>query len=376
MQKKLLALAIAGLAAMPALADDNVTIYGRIDMGFLSRGDGDGGVADQGTKNEIASGIGGGSRIGFRGTEDLGNGLKALFEVEFGIDVDNGPLGGSATWKNRHSYVGLTGDFGTVIAGRVDGARYGISARYDPFNAGTVASMASIQGHATRADNAIAYISPRWNGFGFLAAYTNNLIGQEKGSATVRGNEGDTQLYAIAGFYDNGPISLTLDYEHAEDEDVPGNSDVDVWVVAGTYDFGVAKIHGYWDQVDTNGAIDSTVLGFTAPGLEVDKQSWMIGATVPFGKTTLRASYIEVLDDVNDDADCKKFGIGVLYSLSKRTSLYADFATIDNDTNAACAIGVSGTTGSFDGASNPTDPTTIPAGYGTRGFDFGIAHTF
>ncbi len=81
MQKKLLALAIAGLAATPALADDNVTIYGRVDVGYLNRGDGDGAVADPGSKSEIASGIAGGSRIGFRGTEDLGNGLKALFEV-------------------------------------------------------------------------------------------------------------------------------------------------------------------------------------------------------------------------------------------------------------------------------------------------------
>jgi predicted porin len=360
MQKKLIALAIAGLAAMPAMADDNVTIYGRVDVGALSRGDGDGGTPDLGTKNEIASGIAAGSRIGFRGTEDLGNGLKALFEVEFGIAVDSGPLTGGASWTNRHSYVGLTGNFGTVVVGRVDGARYGVATKYDPFASGTVANMSGIQRHATRADNAIAYISPRWNGFGFLGAYTTQLIGQENAD-----NTGDVQLYALMAMYDNGPISVTLDYENAELNDISGVDDLDIYVVAGSYDFGVAKAHAYYEEVD----------GFDgAAAVQMDQKSWMLGVSVPFGKATAKASYTEVENDLVSDGDCDKFGIGVTYSLSKRTSLYADYAKISNDSNAACSIGVSGASGTNPQGATPFDSSS--AGYGTRGFDLGIAHTF
>ncbi len=251
--------------------------------------------------------------------------------------------------------MGLTGNFGTVVVGRVDGARYGIATKYDPFASGTVANMSGIQRHGTRADNAIAYISPRWNGFGFLGAYTTQPFGQENAD-----NTGDIQLYAIAGFYDNGPISLTLDYENAEFNDI-NVSDIDIYVAAGSYDFGVAKAHAYYEDVEGGSGT-------------IDQKSWMLGVSVPFGKATAKASYTEVENDLVSDGDCDKFGIGVTYSLSKRTSLYADYAKISNDSNAACSIGVSGASGTNPQGATPFDSSS--AGYGTRGFDLGIAHTF
>src|SRR6185295_7772753 len=135
MQKKLIALAIAGLASTAAFAQSNVSIYVRVDYGFMQRGGGDGAVADRGVKNEFASGIQSGSRIGFKGAEDLGNGLKAIFELEYSLAVDQGTTA-ATQWGNRHSYVGLTGNFGTVVGGRLDGIRYGIFTTYDPFGAG------------------------------------------------------------------------------------------------------------------------------------------------------------------------------------------------------------------------------------------------
>ena len=120
MQKKIIALAIAGLASTAAFAQSNVTIYGRMDLGAAYRtGDSGDALADLGGKYEIASGVASGSRIGFKGVEDLGNGLKAVFQTEFGIGIDQPAgqarvndaggtqtgqtaAGTNATWTNRN----------------------------------------------------------------------------------------------------------------------------------------------------------------------------------------------------------------------------------------------------------------------------------
>src|SRR5574337_403515 len=165
MQKKLIALAVAGLVAAPAFAQSNVTIYGRADFGMVSRS-GTTDLQDRipgfdvNGKTEFQSGVQSGSRIGFKGAEDLGNGLKAIFEIEYGTKIDEGTTS-SVAWGNRHSYVGLTGNFGTVVGGRLDGVRYNIWGKYDPFANGTVGNITQITKQVDRADNAIAYISPR-----------------------------------------------------------------------------------------------------------------------------------------------------------------------------------------------------------------------
>src|SRR5258708_2988769 len=150
MHKTVIALAIAGLAAAPAFADSNVTIYGAVDYGFMARS-GDSGLRKECPsskpgpgcgKQEFASGVSVPSRLGFKGSEDLGNGTKAIFELEMGFVADNGTnsIGGPGgvtpapgPFARRHSWVGLTGGWGTVVGGRVDGARYGVVGRYDPF---------------------------------------------------------------------------------------------------------------------------------------------------------------------------------------------------------------------------------------------------
>jgi len=107
MQKKIIALAIAGLASTAAFAQSNVTIYGRVDAGFVNTNGNSGGQSNADSRNQLASGVQSGSRIVFKGAEDLGNGLKAIFETEFGINSMESATGTSnATWTNRHSYLG------------------------------------------------------------------------------------------------------------------------------------------------------------------------------------------------------------------------------------------------------------------------------
>lgn len=378
MSKKLLAVAIAAALAPAAVMAEasNVTIYGRIDYGFMSRG-GDSGGASQagrtGRLNDFEDGIGGTNRFGFKGSEDLGNGLKAIYEFEFGFSGDSGTSFGGST--NRHSWVGLTGSFGTALGGRVDGARYSFVGKYDPFknqtvgNAGSLFGVTSGLGQADRADNAVVYITPELApGFKVLAAYTTSLL-SEAGSGAIAGQDvetGDTPLYAIAAMYDNGPLSLLLDYENLQIKRVaPGGGDLefDLWVAGASYDFGVVKLSAYYENTEG----DDTASKAVSNG-----DGWLIGLTAPVtSNITLKASYVKANDDRAADSDCSKWAIGGDYMFSKRTSMYFGYAKINNDTNAVCGISKNAAAGNGTGSSGANG-----TGYGDSGFNLGIAHTF
>src|SRR5574343_451496 len=374
MQKKIIALAIAGLASTAAFAQSNVTIYGRMDLGAAYRTGDSGGVANTEGKYEIASGIGSGSRIGFKGVEDLGNGLKAVFQSEFGIGIDqpagsarindaNGnqigqsAAGTNATWTNRNSYVGLAGGFGTVVAGRLDGVRYGIFNTYDPFAGGTIGNFTQMTIQIDRADNAIAYISPNFSGFGLVLAYSSNIAGAEPkdNNAFTPGTNG--VLHTIMGTYDNGPLSARLDYEQGT---FPGLNVSKTWVAtaAASYDFGAVKVSALIDQIKNS-------------DLGVKQQAWLIGAKAPVGKFTVKAMLGGVKDKINDDADSIKWALGVDYALSKRTYLYANYGQIKNDDFADRRI-----TWAANAGAAGAQVTGTNAGHGTAGVDFGIAHSF
>ena len=387
MSKKIIALALAALAPAAAMAaDSNVTMYGIIDYGFVSRGSNDT-ASNQtrgrnGSLNEFAGGVSAQSRIGWKGSEDLGNGLKAIYEIEFGLSNDD--TNGSTFVKNRHSWVGLTGGFGTALGGRIDGARYGFTTKYDPFgnqtvgNAGSIFGATSNLGQADRADNALIYITPDFAGFKVLAFYTKSLLGKEGQGSTSRpgltaaaapGQDiktGDSPLYGVAATYDNGPISATLDYENLKIYGLPGAGDskFDIYVAGASYDFGVVKLAGYYEHTKGKEA---------AQGIKGD--GWMLGVTAPIGPFKLKASYVDGKDKsdfartgLGDKMDCKKFAIGAEYELSKRTAIYTDYARINAEENTNCAITLAGS------VSATTASTS--AAYGRRGFDLGIRHKF
>ena len=364
MQKKIIALAIAGLASTAAFAQSNVTIYGRADLGAVDRGGNSGAVNGVHRKYEMASGIQGGSRIGFKGSEDLGNGLKAIFEMEYGISLDQntggaGSGGGAATtnttWVNRHSYVGLTGNFGTVVGGHLDGVRYGVFNQYDPFAGGTVGNFTQMTIQVDRASNAVAYISPKFAGFGVVLAYATAIDAPESAGNGIAGNAatGDNSLQTVMGTYDNGPISARLDYEQVNPTNKEGKTQV--FTAAGSYDFNVVKVSALYDQIKSN---------IGTAGVVLNQQAWFVGLKAPVGKFTLKAVGGQLRDrlDGHDDMNSWKLGLGTDYSLSKRTNLYATYGYIHNQKNAAIMISQ---------AANSEQ-----TGYGTNGFDFGIAHSF
>jgi predicted porin len=386
MQKKLIALAIAAISAAPAFAQSNVTIYGRADYGYLSRSGDDGAVVNTDRKNEFASGLGAGSRIGFKGSEDLGNGLKTIFQMEFGLGLDGSAStaaagGNSATWWNRNSYIGVTGNFGTVVGGKLDGVRYGIFNKYDAFGGGNVGNFTQMTAQVDRAENAIAYISPKFGGgFDLTLAYamhigTNNplaLATQEGGNAVgaatcatnatvCNGNDGDAGLNTIRLAYGNGPISVDLDWERVsfKSKGAAGSTaslvdDITVMTIGGSYNFGMVKVSALWDNLKTDGR--------NGTGTLADVDSWMLSASVPYGNFVFKGTYGETEDDQINNSEGKKFGLGLQYNLSKRTNIYANYGKISNDRAATYRISP---------AANSQG-----AGYGVTGFDVGMAHSF
>lgn len=367
MQKKIIALALAALAGS-AFAQSNVTIYGRADYGYMNRG-GDINGLNRDNKSEMASGIAGGSRIGFKGVEDLGNGLKALFEIEYNVGMDTNAGIASA----RHQYVGLTGGFGTVVGGFLDGVRYGIFNKYDAFAGGTVGNFTQMTAQVDRANNAIAYISPNFSGVTLTLAAATHIgsnnplgLGAQEGSAAPagKGNDGDARLATAMLNYTNGPIDLTADVERVSfaSGGVAGSTaaalDHDrVYTLAGSYNFGVAKVAALYD----NQKIEART-GGTAANIS----SWFLSASAPVGANViLKATYGQTKDKEIGDSKAKKLGLGAEYLLSKRTSVYADFGKINGSNSQN--IGISPLANAMNNAANL---------YGDRAFDLGIAHKF
>jgi predicted porin len=168
MNKSTSALALMSVLSAGALAQSNVTIYGIVDAGLVRES---GGVA--GSVNNLSSGVASGSRIGFKGKEDLGGGLTAVFQIENGFNVDTGAAGQSGLLFGRQAFVGLTGKFGAVTLGRQYTPYYKTLRDVgDPFGAVSLAGRAgNLFATNTRTDNMVEYVSPSFAGMRADLAY-------------------------------------------------------------------------------------------------------------------------------------------------------------------------------------------------------------
>jgi predicted porin len=433
MHKKLIALAVAGaLVTSPALAQSNVTVYGVVDMGFSHRGDAykeyDGNRSySASSKNAIDSGLYNGSRIGFKGEEDLGNGLKALFKLENGFNGDTGTQGQGGRLFGRQAYVGLSSSsFGTVLAGRMYAPRYDFLQALDPFEDGMIGKYSNVQAmgnshvlagdnnddllvdnglfNVARVDNAVAYVTPTWfDGLNVTAAYSTQYAGQESSN----GNKGDSRVIAILPRYQNGPLDIGLSFQQirfAKSTDssklaLEANTNIGVnlnddqkltsWTLGGAYDFGKIagdlglKLSAFYDYskwkdftISSFGAQD-VVTGEIGRG-DLKMKNWMIGATLPYGKHSFLISYnrskLEGIDlpgagESLKDTTVKQWALGYVYGLSKRTKLFAAYADISQDSNKNDVSSLFGSRASLGDAVNGGDTYQ-------NGFQLGIQHWF
>ncbi|WP_027802336.1 porin [Paraburkholderia dilworthii] len=206
MKKSLLALAALGAFAGVAHAQSSVTLYGIIDEGFNIN-------TNSGGKHlyNLSSGVMQGSRFGLRGTEDLGGGLKAIFVLENGFDVNNGKLGQGGLMFGRQAYVGLSSQFGTVTLGR----QYDSVVDYvGPLEAGDqwggyiAAHPGDIDNfnNAYRTNNTVKYTSADYGGLKFGGTYS---------FGGVAGNVTSNQIWSLGAGYNNGPLVLGVGYLNA-----------------------------------------------------------------------------------------------------------------------------------------------------------------
>ena len=348
MKKLLFPVAILGAFCGAVSAQSNVTVYGLVDMGVVRES---GGTAGSVTK--LSSGIANGSRVGFKGVEDLGGGLSALFQIENGFQADTGVMGQGGLLFGRQAFVGLTGGFGTVKLGRQYTPIDDLVGAVDPFGNGYAGRLQNVfmKGYMSRVDNDVMYSTPNINGFNANLAY---------GFGEVAGNSSANRYIGASAGYSAGPLFVRMVHQTRSDL-IPaaapasntafGNATSDKNTMLGaTYNFGIAKAHTAYAVTKTEN------VGTTL----VDATDAMLGVSVPFGPNTVMASYIRRNDKSAKNRDADQIAIGYNYAMSKRTTLYAAYARINNKNGPV-----------FYTAGN-----AIEGGSGDKAFDVGIRHTF
>lgn len=323
-------IAIAALAATGAFAQSSVTLYGRVDAyaGNLRNT-----LHSNATPAESQSAVNSGglstNRWGIKGSEDLGGGVNANFQLEQGFALDKGAANGDQF--DRHAWVGLSGKFGEVRVGRsytslddIRGdtnqvANTNLAATYDVWEAGG-------SDYKFNQKNQIKYLSPSFNGFSAGASYA---LGENKNLADTdpkkdNSGQGSTDTHALQLRYANGP--LLVGYGHQTEEQLGGKPSIKYDYVGGVYDFGVVRaIGGYQRAKDGNGA----------------RQAYQVGAQLPYGFFNFYAGYAkssaDELKGKNHDVD--GYTLVATYSLSKRTDSYFGYKNL-SEKNATTADGV------------------------------------
>lgn len=325
MKKSLIALAVLA-ASGAAMAQSSVTLYGVLDTGLTYS---KGAESVYGLTN-----VGGNvnSRLGFRGVEDLGNGLKATFNLEAGVGVDDGKdyFTKDGMAFRRTSTVGLEGGFGSVRLGRMLTSSYLAVSRYDAFgDTGIGATRAWAKGYSPRAENAISYTSPSFSGFKFGAEYG---FGEKKDARDVR-------YFGLAGTYDNGPLSLGLGYDRANNGHggaaVTAN-DISTWQLGGAYNFGAAKVLGFYKDSKTKPA---------AGGKATSKfKTFGLGLTAPVGAAgEVKVAYNHYRDSAAAKTQkANQLSLGYVHNLSKRTALYGTYAYLKNNKKNGLGLELNG----------------------------------
>lgn len=379
MQKQLVML--AAMASSVAMAQDNVTIYGVADYGYSyrfdarsldARGNVQPSSRTPSSSSTLNSGQASSGRIGFMGTENLGDGLKALFLMEQGYTLDyNNGESTSGLLFTRQAYLGLSGDWGRAIGGRLYTPYYDLVLSMDPFANGTVGAFknpwsfgTNVEGstltNPVRVDNAFSYTTPNFAGFSATGFFSNNVAGND----SVANNARNSTMYGVLGQYKNGPLVLGGNYHYIASGTATGAATLDNvqnFTFATAYDFGVARISGVyaWNEIEYSDTRRPSA------GLN----NYLLAASVPFGKWTAKASYI--YSDGKQYGDSQQLAMGLNYNLSKRTDIYSAYSWIDNTGSRMSAVNDASNNGTY--AAGNGFPT---AGVWQQGFQLGVRHRF
>lgn len=361
MRNIVLAAVVMAAGAGSACAQSNVTIYGIVDAAYVRES---GGAA--GSVSKLTSGASAASRIGFKGSEDLGGGLSAVFTLEDGFRVDTGEVDAAGSIFNRQAFVGLRSvEAGSLTLGRqYTPWHQALSQIGDPFATGTAGGSKNLfpdYGANIRASNTILYTAPAMQGFTADLAYSP---GEQAGSNAAGRQFGGSVGYAA------GPLAVRLAYNNRNSDVAPSPGVTPIsrsiatnTLLVASYDFQVVKAHFAWGR---ERGFNSSPLGNTsnpyggvAPTPSIDSNDYLLGVTAPVGPGTLLASVMYKNDRSSFNQDARSWGIGYVYPVSKRTNLYTAYGSIDNRNGAGYTV------------ANNTE-----AGSGDRAFNLGLRHSF
>ncbi|HSW16647.1 MAG TPA: porin [Ramlibacter sp.] len=374
MKKTLIAMAVLA-AAGAASAQSSVTLFGIVDATVQHlKADGNGSVTRLGNSGYNSS------RLGFRGTEDLGGGLAASFWLEMGFNNDDGTgiatsstnqgiaafnpaTGANAPVRsgtqgltfNRRTTVSLAGGFGELRLGRDYAPSFWNLAVFDAMGAngsGASTNLSQALGIAagvetrTRASNSIGYFLPsNLGGFYGQAMYA---LGENASNAGV--TEKDGRYAGLRFGYAAGPVNVAVGFGKTN---LAALGDYKQANIGASYDLGVAKLFAQYNQEKLAPA-----------GVSTKGKTYVLGASVPVGAGEIRASFGASKADagaINDAAKARLITLGYVHNLSKRTAVYTTYARIDNK---GTVIGY-----------NMGRAASTPAG-DNQGFDIGLRHSF
>ena len=324
MKKKLIAIAVGAAAIMPALAQADISIYGRahVSTDFLDDG-------DDYSETNLSSNS---SRLGFKGSHDINPDLKAFFQIEQEINFATGS-GGSSDFATRDTFVGLSGsNWGAIQMGRFDSP---FKVARGPANlfgdqVGDMRNLTRI-GDARfdeRFDNTVQYTTPSLNGFNMKLAYS-----VYEGQAAVE--DEDSDAFSVSLNYSNGPFTGSLAYETVE-EDV-SRGERDGIRAAAAYNLTDAfKLVGFYQTVDYDGVVlgDTGVIDQAATDAKRDdltSDTYGLGGEYKLTDATALKAMWMTLDSDGEDYDADMCVIGVEHKLDKAVRVYANYAMVDND---------------------------------------------
>ncbi len=444
MNKKLVAVAVAGVLAAPLAANAqtaNVTLYGRlnIDLEVLN-----GKQAFQSGCNSAIAGCtqpnptvtrlsSNSSRLGVRGTESLGGGLNAIFQIESNVSGDTGNSSTSG-FASRETFVGLQGTWGTFkmgkflmpyddlhpIFGNVPTYTTSILSTADLWSQGTLSKFAG--GFDARLGNSLRYDSPVWAGFNFStqvslrdsSGFADN-VGPSANTANpiVGGDNGDhaselrhAYVWGIAGYYNNGPIQAGIGYEsnikvrnynstpNTPSVPLPGgqlfNANDWAFTVTGAYNFGVIRPALIYERLDYE--VPNIGAGGSVDRKHLTRDFWGISLTAPVGPGAVYFFYGAALDGKGSaengsrvggltrgtDTASRQWEISYTYPLSKRTQVYAGYVLLQNEKNAAYTFNINAYTvnTACQNPDNFVNQNTCGSNGKPQGLVFGMIHLF
>src|SRR6266581_793093 len=353
MNKKLMALAVAGAFGVPAAAVAQVEIYGRANV-FVDSYQATGATAANSDFKSRTRVNDQGSRLGFRGREDLGGGLRAVYQIESGVNLDTGsnqtsvnggPTNSStATLATRDSFVGLEGGWGRVLLGRLplyygNGIIEQVTSNYVNVGLPLFSGNLIVPSPTARTSNVLSYTTPTFSGVDATVAYSPQAEGTQAGANT------DAKITALTARY-TGRVNAQLDWaKNKKQTGAPASNSGDQSGVK----LGVGYPYAPGAQIAlvyVSQKVENIGTGVTgAPGIgtlvtagdTIKAKGWGINWEQIFGNIQALAQYARVNDLSGCSGDCSAtkanmYMVGAKYLLSKRTGVYATFSQIKNDT--------------------------------------------